>query len=181
VADGTEFNRAKFEQIVLYIATRLPPEAALGRVKLAKLLMHSDFTAYVRLGRSITGATYQKWEHGHLASEQVEVEKDLEAAGLISIEDTNYYGKKLRHVTAHKEPDLSDFSEDELAIIEGALKLYGHESATYLSQLSHEELGWRLSDWKEEIPYRTIFLSKTGPTEEDVRRGEELASLHGWN
>lgn len=177
---GAEFDREKFEELIVYVARRLGPEAALGRVKLAKLLMHSDFTAYARTGRSITGATYQKWEHGHLAAEQTEIEKDLEAAGVISIVDENYYGKKLRRITAHRDPDLSRFDEDELAIVEGALRLFGHESARYLRELSHQELGWRLTDWKEVIPYNTIFLSKTGPSDEDVRRGEELASLHGW-
>lgn len=180
MAGETEFNRTKFEELIVYFATRLPPEAALGRVKLAKLLMHSDFMGYVRHGRSITGATYEKWEHGHLARQQTQVEKDLEAAGVISIEDTDYYGKTLRHIRAHRAPDLSSFSDDELAIVEGAIRLYGHESATYLSELSHQELGWRLTDWKEAIPYNTIFLSKTGPTDDDVRRGEALASLHGW-
>jgi hypothetical protein len=32
----------KFKELIVYIARRLPPEAALGRVKLAKLLMKCD-------------------------------------------------------------------------------------------------------------------------------------------
>ena len=42
---GREFDQEKFEQLILYIARRLGPEAALGRVKLAKLLMLIDFTS----------------------------------------------------------------------------------------------------------------------------------------
>ncbi len=61
-----KFDPAKFNELIVYIAKRLGPEAALGRVKLAKLLMRSDFGAFARFGRSITGATYEKWEHGHL-------------------------------------------------------------------------------------------------------------------
>jgi uncharacterized phage-associated protein len=177
---GSEFDRKKFEELIVYIAKRLGPEAALGRVKLAKLLMLSDFGAYQRLGRPITGATYEKWEHGHLPRELLLVQRDLEAKGAISTEVEDYYGKPLKHIAAHRDPDLSEFDEDELAIIEGALRQYGHESASYLSKLSHDELGWRLAGDHEPIPYNTVFLSKTGPTDEDVRRGEELASLHGW-
>lgn len=179
MADGADFNRQKFEQLIVYIAKRLPPEAALGRVKLAKLLMLCDYTAYIRLRRSITGASYEKWEHGHLPSELVMTQKDLQGDA-IDVETVDYYGKKLKHITAIRNPQMGDFSEDELAIIEGVLRFYGHESAAYLSRLSHEELGWRLAADHEVIPYNTIFLSKTGPTESDVRRGEELASLHGW-
>jgi hypothetical protein len=177
---AAEFNRKKFEELIIYIARRLPPQAALGRVKLAKLLMLADYTAYVRRGRSITGATYEKWEHGHLPREFIRSEKDL-AVKDVRIEPVDYYGKELKHITAQRDPDMRDFDEDELAIIEGVLKFYGHESASYLSQLSHEELGWRLADQREVIPYQTIFLSKTGPADSDIRRGEELASLHGWD
>jgi hypothetical protein len=50
-----DFDPSKFNELIVYLATRLGPEAALGRVKLAKLLMQSDFGAYERRGVSITG------------------------------------------------------------------------------------------------------------------------------
>jgi Protein of unknown function (DUF4065) len=181
VAGGREFDQGRFDELVVYIATRLGPEAALGRVKLAKLLMHSDFMAYRLLGRSITGATYQKWEHGHLPSELIITEKDLQAQEAIQIVPEDYYGKTLKRITARRDPRMGDFSEEEIEIIESAIHTYGYESATYLSQLAHEEIGWRLAQYKEEIPYRTVYLAKTGPTAGDIRRGEELASLYGWN
>jgi hypothetical protein len=181
MASPQEFNEAKFKELIVYFARRLGPEAALGRVKLAKLLMHSDFNAFARFGHTITGATYEKWERGHLPRELLLAQRDLEASGAIIEERVDYYGKKLRHLTAQRDPDLTDFSEDEIGIAEGALHLYGHESAAYLSQLSHREVGWRLTDWKEEIPPHTVFLGTGGVTEDDIRRGEELASLHGWN
>jgi hypothetical protein len=175
------FNRSKFEELIVYIARRLGPEAALGRVKLAKLLMQSDFGAYARYGRSITGATYEKWEHGHLPRELLLAERDLEAQGAILMEEVNYYGKRLRHITAARDPDLSGFSEEELAAVEHALWQFGHESARYLSELSHLELGWKLAEWKEPIPYNTAFLGRGGVTAADIRRGEELASVHHWD
>jgi uncharacterized phage-associated protein len=177
---GQEFDPGKFEELIVYIARRLPPEAALGRVKLAKLLMLADFTAYVRLGQSITGAAYEKWEHGHLPSELIMAEKDMLGQS-IDMETVDYYGKKLKQITARRDPHMAEFSDDELAIVEGVLRFYGHESASYLKKLSHDELGWRLAADHELIPYNTIFLSKTGPTKSDVRRGEELASMHGWD
>jgi hypothetical protein len=176
-----DFNQRKFQELIVYIARRLGPEAALGRVKLAKLLMASDFGAYERFGSSITGATYEKWEQGHLPRELMMADRDLVAQGAISVEDEDYFGKTLKRVTARRDPDMSEFSEDELAVIELAIQRFGHETATRLSELSHLELGWRLAEWKEPIPYRTVFLGKGGVSESDLRRGEELASLHGWN
>ena len=175
-----EFDSKKFNELIVYIATRLGPEAALGRVKLAKLLMWSDFGAFARFGKSITGATYEKWEHGHLPKELLLAQRDLEASERIAEEPVEYFGKKLRRITALTEPDMSGFSEDELAAIESAIRRYGYESGTYLSELSHHEVGWRLAKMHETIPYSTVFLGAGGVSDAAIRRGEELASLHGW-
>lgn len=175
-----EFDQQKFNELIVYIAKRLGPEAALGRVKLAKLLMWSDFGAFARFGTSITGATYEKWEHGHLPKELLLAQRDLEARERIAEEPVDYFGKKLKQITALSDPDMSGFSEDELAVIESAIRRYGHESASYLSELSHHEVGWRLAQMHEAIPYTTVFLGAGGVAEADIRRGEELASLHGW-
>jgi hypothetical protein len=131
------FNERKFKELVVYIARRLGPEAALGRVKLAKLLMQSDFSAYQRTGQPITGATYEKWEQGHLPRELLLAQRDL---------------------------------------VEGAIKLYGHESATYLSHLAHRELGWILAEDREVIPYQTALLDSERPPGAVF---EELRELHG--
>src|SRR5262245_22743126 len=130
------FDREKFEELIVYFARRLEPQAALGRVKLAKLLMHADFRAFAVLGSPITGATYEKWEHGHLPRELVLADRDLQAAGAIVIETVDYYGKQLRHITAHRDPHLTKFTEDEIGIAESAIRSFGYESATYLSQLA---------------------------------------------
>jgi hypothetical protein len=180
VSTVSDFDARKFNELIIYIAKRLPPEAALGRVKLAKLLMRSDYVAFERFGRSITGATYEKWTHGHLPKQLLLAERDLEARGEIRKKTVNYYGKRLQHITALRDPDLRRFTADELAVVEGALLRYGHESAAYLSELSHREVGWRLANMKETIPFETVFLGTGGVTQADIRRGEELASRHGW-
>jgi|SRR5271154_3173724 len=177
----SDFDSEKFNELIVYIAKRLGPEASLGRVKLAKLLMQSDFGAYERRGTSITGATYEKWEHGHLPQQMLLAQRDLEAGGDIATETVDYYGKKLQRIAAMRDPDLSGFSEDDLADIERAIRRFSHESASYLSELSHLEVGWRLAEIKEVIPYNTVFLGSGGVTDADIRRGEELASLYSWN
>lgn len=177
MAAETKFNRQKFEELIVYIAKRLGPEAALGRVKLAKLLMLSDFSAYQRLGQPITGATYEKWEHGHFPRQLVMAEKDLgdDGDGSVTTETVDYFGMKLRHISAQRDPDMSSFSEDEIGIIESVLRFYGYESASYLSDLSHREIGWELAEDREVIPYATVLIGSRPP--ESVF--EEFRSLHG--
>lgn len=175
---GMKFNRQKFEELIVYIARRLEPEAALGRVKLAKLLMLCDFSAFQRLGRPITGATYEKWKHGHLPRQLIMAEKDLGDDGDSSLvrETVDYYGKQLRHIKARRDPDMSQFSEDEIGTIESVLRLYGYESAAYLSLLSHREIGWELADDRETIPYSTGLIAIARPPESVF---DEFRELHG--
>ncbi len=145
---------------------------------MAKLLMHADFMAYRLLGKSITGATYEKWEHGHLPSELIMTEKDLQATGAIRIESEKYYGKTLKRITAHREPRMADFSDEEIEIIESAIHSYGYESATYLSQLSHHDPGWELAEYRETIPYETSLIGTARPPESVF---EDFRVLHGLN
>jgi hypothetical protein len=175
MAGGIEFNQRKFEELIVYLARRLGPEAALGRVKLAKLLMHSDFTSYLRTGKSITGATYEKRPFGHFPREQAGSEFDLRGHR-IAIDVVDYYGLKLKEITALDDPDMSEFSEDEIAIIEGAIKRYGHESAVQLTRLAHREPGWALAKEREEIPYNTALLDSERPPDDDF---QEFRVIHG--
>jgi hypothetical protein len=129
----------------------------------------------------IARATYEKWEHGHLPRELLMAQRDLETNERIATETVDFFGKKLKQVTALGDPDMSGFSEDELAVIEGAIRRYGHESASYLSELSHQEVGWRLAELKGNHP---VPDRVSGRGRGQCRRhpsGEELASLHGWN
>jgi hypothetical protein len=180
MASSVIFNENKFKELIVYIARRLPPEAVLGRVKLAKLLMQSDFRAYQLLGEPITGATYEKWPQGHLPHELLLAQTDLEGLA-ISIEQVDYFGKKLKHITALRDPDLSDFSDEEIEVIESVLHEYAYTSATQLSALSHAEVGWRVAKMGEPIPYNTVWLGNGAVTDADFRRAEALASQHGWD
>ena len=75
---------------------------------------------------------------------------------------------------------MADFSEDEIAVIESAIQAFSLESASVLSRLSHQELGWRLAAWREVIPYNTVFLGRGVTTDADIRRGQEwLPSITG--
>ena len=43
----------------------------------------------------MTGATYEKWEHGHLPRELLLSQRDLQADGAIEVESVDYFGKPL--------------------------------------------------------------------------------------
>src|SRR5438045_2644254 len=65
------FKERKFRELVLYLADKAvqDDEKTYDEVKLQKLLWIADSLAYVRLGASITGATYIRKARGPVASE----------------------------------------------------------------------------------------------------------------
>ncbi len=43
-------------------------------------------------------------------------------------------------------------------------------------------LGWRFKCWPWNVPANVVkYISLKGPTEADLKRGEELAREHGWH
>lgn len=59
MAGRTPFSTEKLRELVLYVGQR-PIRS--GRIGLAVILWRSDFGAYARHGKSITGATYVRAE-----------------------------------------------------------------------------------------------------------------------
>src|SRR5437868_14530692 len=72
------FHEDKLAELILYIAERSEHDKEFGKTKLLKLIAYSDFGAYQRLGRPITGAHYRKLPHGPAPREAPETLEILE-------------------------------------------------------------------------------------------------------
>ncbi|MDZ7674543.1 MAG: hypothetical protein U5K30_05690 [Acidimicrobiales bacterium] len=53
---------------------------------------------------------------------------------------------------------MNVFTEDELATVDDVLVQLGGLTAAQVSELSHQEPGWQLTEDGEIIPYSTAFL-----------------------
>jgi len=70
-------NEKKFQELMLYIASRSADDQKFGATKLNKILFYADFQAYLSLGKSITGAEYQRLGNGPAPRELKSLEADL--------------------------------------------------------------------------------------------------------
>src|SRR2546425_2356963 len=134
-------------------------------VKLNKLLYRADFEAYRRLGRSITGETYEKQEWGPVARDLPIVLDELGAAGRLrwQLIPRGPHTRKVPSMVSEADaaPDLSTFAEGEREVIEDTLRelaTYGGKSA---SDWSHEESpGWQtVPEYGMEIDYGSAVIS----------------------
>lgn len=176
-----EFNRDKFQELILYIADRCMDDPNFGAVILNKILFYTDFLAFGQHGRSVTGATYVKRHLGPVPRELVGIRRDMEQsrdAVTVPVDRFGYIQKKLLPLRSAK---LDVFEPYEVALVDRVVEVLRGHTAADISALSHLEYGWRVAYNEEEIPYEAVFLSDEPLTNADIARGLALASSHGWD
>jgi uncharacterized phage-associated protein len=174
-----EYNKEKLRELILYIAAKSEGDPSFGRTKLAKILFFSDFLAYAQSGLSITGASYEKYPQGPFTKAIYEAESELERSGAANVARQFSYVYSQYRVVPLRRPNLSRFGGEEIAIVDAVIESFRDLNASALSEISHLHPGWQAARDFEEIPYNTVFLSAAPLTEDDVRRGQELADRLG--
>jgi hypothetical protein len=167
----------KFRELVLFVAERCAGDPSFGDTHLNKILFFSDAYAVQHLGHAITGAHYQKLEHGPAARALIPARQEMIANGEARVE---MVGKR-RITQALRRADLSLFSADEIELVERVIGLFRGVGAVHVSHLSHElSPGWNLMEIGEDIPLETQLLATGAPDPSTLDRGRELAARFGW-
>lgn len=155
-----EFNREKFRELVLYIAHKSRDDPWFGAVKLNKILYYCDFGAYARLYRSITGATYIHLTEGPAPVEMLEERRVMIDTGQATLELQRVF----RYVQHRIYPTADNvvlselFDSKEIEIIDETISTLRPLTGKEVSDLSHRELGWKLTVNRELIPYETAWM-----------------------
>ena len=165
--DHHPYDESKFEELLLYLAQRSEGDEWFGAVKLHKLLFYSEFRAYQRLGKPITGAVFQNLPQGPAAKRLLPVRTQLIERGDAKIAHEPTTAGVQQRLIALREPKKSVFSDEELSIIEEVIKELWGRTGSEVSRDSHEEPGWIVTTEREAIPYYMALLSRPDPTEED--------------
>ncbi len=177
---AVDLDREKFRELMLYIADKSVDDPGFGATKLNKLLFFADFLAYSDLGRPITGAEYQKLEHGPAPRHLLGVQRELEAEGAATVTPQQRYRFTQHRLTALRKPDLSVFSAAEIALVDEVLQLLRGATAVEVSRISHNwSVGWDVAEAGETIPYETAFWTMVPPGESDIEAAQRYASEHG--
>ena len=152
------YDEAKFTELLLHVAERLRSDRAGGATKLNKVLFFADSAHVRRSGRPITGADYQKLPQRPAPRRPKPVRDALVASGEARVEREEFLGNEQHRLVALRSADLTVFSQVELETIEQVLADLEGLNARQVSDLSHEEAGWRLVDEGEVIPYEAALV-----------------------
>ena len=166
---------ARMQELILYIASRYAGDSRFGVTRLNKILFCADFEQFRRTGRAITGGTYIKLENGPVLERFDDILDGLRTRGELRLEQVESDPSMLKRPVALRPPKLEHFTPEELRLVDEVIEANRGKTATDVSDLSHEFVGWQVARLGEVIPYGTAFLASPSLTEEEVAHGLRLA------
>ena len=108
--------------------------------KMNKLLFYTDFLAYRMMGKGMTGLAYKAIAHGPvpLRWDRIYSFYDDIDQEIVQFKD----GRVGTMLVSKLSPDIADFSDDELNILEYVYQRFKNETPTQISGTSHHEEAW---------------------------------------
>jgi hypothetical protein len=183
VAGGRDLDRGKVKQLVLYLSRASAEDEGYGMVKLNKLLFRADTEAWRLLGSSITGAHYQREDHGPVLTGLQDMTEEL-------VKDKRakwghrQRGPKLEsdYLIVLEDPDPNAFTPEQEAIIDRALDELSEHGGKSVSLWSHREIvAWRMLKNGEEIPYETTIVASGPAPKKAVARLRARVLSGNWD
>ena len=157
----------KFKALVLYVCANSEKYEGFGAVKLNKILYYSDFTAYLRCGKPITGETYVKRQRGPAPKRILVAQNELVSEGKLIVRDKPYFPDTKREFIVKEQPNISGFSAEEISLIDYMVEAINQSfTATEISNITHDDDVWEILELGDEIPYHAKFASHTGEIDE---------------
>jgi uncharacterized phage-associated protein len=179
----TPYREDKLSELVLYIAGRTAGDQAAGATKLNKYLYFAESSAVRRLGRSITGAEYQKLRFGPAPRRLTPVRERLIRNGDGRLDQrVDALGYVHHELVALRAPRTDLFTAEELRLVDEVIDELRERSASQVTELSHREAGWQLVAEGETIPYELAFVlapGEAGTTPAIWAEGERLLAEYG--
>jgi len=162
--------------------SRLQDDQAGGATKLNKVLFFVEFTHLRRHHRVVSGCEFQKLPHGPAPRQLLPVRHRLIESGAADLIEEDFLGRPQHRLVPRRPADLTLFAADELQTIEDVLAQLAGMTATQVSELSHQEPGWRLTEIGETIPFSTAFLDfPQVETPTSARLSKAVAERYGFS
>jgi len=163
-------NLKKFKEVLLYILNKVGAKPNVGETVLYKLLYFIDFNYYEEYEEQLIGATYIKNHYGPTPNEFLQIVKDMEnQQEIIKIEKKCFKYPQRKYLPL-READLTVLKASELKVIDTVLEKLSDMNAKEISEYSHNDVPWLITEDGEIIDYEAVFY-RTSPY--SVRRYSE--------
>jgi transcriptional regulator with XRE-family HTH domain len=165
-------NIEKFKEVLLYILNRVGAKPSIGETVLYKLLYFIDFNFYEKYEEQLTGATYIKNHYGPTPIEFKKIVESMEGKSLIKITGKYFNYPQTKYLPL-REPNLNKLEDRERKTIDEVLNKLSDMNATEISDYSHKDVPWLITEDGgiidyESVFYRTLPYSVRHYSEEDI-------------
>ena len=173
-------DKAKAENLILHVCREMEDCPEFGAIVLAKVLYYVDHANYLKNGKKLTGFSYVKQRLGPTPkpSEFLPIRESLISSKRIEERPKEYFGRIQKRLHAIDDPDLSVFSQDEIVLIGSIINSLTGVNGKCASNLTHEELSWKLAGQMEELPDYVFLLSEAQLGQTDLDWARKV--IHGY-
>lgn len=152
-----ELQVNKLKNVLLYILEKCAGKPNVGETALSKLLYFSDFNYYELYEEHLTGARYRKLPYGPVPHKLDAILNQMIEAGQLQRIKTEYYGLQQTRYIPLIKANLSEFKASEKDVIDRVIEQMSDWSAATISNYSHKDLPWEVTDEGKYISYELAF------------------------
>ena len=163
-------NLQKFREVLLYVLNKVGAKSNVGETVLYKLLYFIDFDFYEKYEEQLIGATYKKNTYGPTPVEFISIVNDMIANQEIEKIKSLFYQKEQKKYLPLRAACLDILSAKELSLIDEVLSRLGDKNASQISEYSHGDIPWKVTEDMGIIDYETVFYRTS---EYSVRSAED--------
>ncbi len=147
----------KFKNVILYILERCAGKPNVGETVLYKLLYFSDFNYYELYEEHLTGAKYRKLPYGPVPQKLDTIIGQMIDKGQLKRVKTEYHGYPQTRYLPLEKADLTELKASEKDVIDKVIEQMSDWSAAAISNYSHKDLPWEVTDEGQDINYELAF------------------------
>lgn len=148
---------SKFKNVLLYILERCAGKPNVGETVLYKLLYFSDFNYYELYEEHLTGAKYRKLPYGPVPQKLDTIIAQMIEHGQLQRVKTEYHGYPQTRYLPLEKPDLTELMASEKEVIDKVIGQMSDWSASMISDYSHKDLPWEVTEEGKDINYELAF------------------------
>jgi transcriptional regulator with XRE-family HTH domain len=147
----------KLKNVLLYMLERCAGKPNVGETVLFKLLYFSDFNYYELYEEHLTGAKYRKLPYGPVPQMLDTIINQMLDQGQLQRVKTTYHGYPQTRYLPLEKADLSELRASEKEVIDRVIEQMSDWSAAMISEYSHKDLPWEVTDEGKDISYELAF------------------------
>lgn len=147
----------KFKNVLLYILERCAGKPNVGETVLYKLLYFSDFNYYELYEKHLTGAKYRKLPFGPVPQKLDTIINQMIEKGQLQRVKTEYHGYPQTRYLPLEKADLTELKASEKDVIDRVIEQMSDWSAAAISNYSHKDLPWEVTEEGQDISYELAF------------------------